>query len=170
MQSLKIFLKKSQHGKQRYKWKQQRIKNTYSTGQILLYIKMANASGMLAIIYSLSLNLHNILLQLTLLFMLGKERNQLERKTSMSTGKKNKGNWWILFSSCSFLFSNSLTRRYYFFLSNRNIEFFFSFLVYICEDWRIGTIQRKWKLSTHYCYSNHRESPLWTVWLFNICL
>lgn len=53
---------------------------------------MANASGMLAIIYSLSLNLHNILLQLTLLFMLGKERNQLERKTSMSTGKKNKGN------------------------------------------------------------------------------
>lgn len=49
---------------------------------------MANASGMLAIIYTLSLNLHNIPLQLILLFTSCRERNQPERKTSISMGRK----------------------------------------------------------------------------------
>ena len=44
---------------------------------------MANASGTLAIIYILSLSLHNIPLQLILLFTFCRERNQLERKTSV---------------------------------------------------------------------------------------
>ena len=51
---------------------------------------MANASGTLAIIYILFLNLH-ISLQLILLFTFCRERNQLERKTSVfpsSIGKK----------------------------------------------------------------------------------
>ena len=43
---------------------------------------MARASGTLAIIYIPSLNLHNIPLQLTLLFTFCRERNQLERQAS----------------------------------------------------------------------------------------
>lgn len=55
---------------------------------ILLHIKIANTSGTLSIIYTLSLNLHDIPVQLILLLTFCRKRNQLERKTSISMGTK----------------------------------------------------------------------------------
>lgn len=105
---------------------------------------------MLALIFTLSLNLQNIPLQLILLFTFCRERNQLERKTSMSTGRQG-DYWWILFSSYSFVFSNSLTRRHYF-LSSKQCIILFPSGVYM---WGMNNLNNP---PSDY-YSNHQRQP-----------